>query len=283
MTVMTVDEALLNILEVDDEPIRRLTLDLLEAAERLTPAEVRYLVDTYYQVQEARKAAGNRLKAAERAGEPTLLLDHFHENLRTVEGQIKRAMLAWAPQYRPGRWMLDQYGIGPVLASGFLAHLDIEQAPTVGHFWAFAGLDPTRRWERGQRRPHNATLKVLCWRLGDCVKKFSGNPRCVYGQLYRRRKALEVERNERLMFADQAAESLRRERLTDRQRAWYEKGMLPPARIDLRAMRWAVKVFLAHLHHVMWEDRYGTPPPRPYVLDRLGHTTFIAPPGWPRE
>jgi hypothetical protein len=280
---MTVDEALLNILEVEEEPIRRLTLDLLEAAERLTPAEVRYLVDTYYQVQETRKAAGNRMHAAERSAEPALLMGHFHENLKTVEGQIKRVMLAWAQQYRPGRWMLDQYGIGPVLASGFLAHLDVEQAPTAGHFWAFAGLDPTRRWERGQKRPHNAVLKTLCWKAADSFKKFSAHPSCLYGHLYRQRKELEVERNERGLYAEQAQEALQRTGLTSGQRDWYEKGMLPPARIDLRAMRWAVKIFLSHLHHVMYEDRYGTPPPRPYVLDRLGHTTFIAPPGWPRE
>lgn len=52
----------------------------------------------------------------------------------------------------------------------------------------------------------------------------------------------------------------------------------PPA--HSRAKRWAVKLFLAHYHHVAWSLATGTPPPKPYVISVLGHADFIAPPNF---
>jgi hypothetical protein len=57
--------------------------------------------------------------------------------------------------------------------------------------------------------------------------------------------------------------------------------MLPPARIHRRAVRYAVKLFLAHYHHVAYEVEFGEPPPKPYVIEHLGHVDFIGPPNWP--
>ncbi len=58
--------------------------------------------------------------------------------------------------------------------------------------------------------------------------------------------------------------------------------MLPPAeRIQLRAQRYAVKLFLAHLHHVWHEIAFGTPPPKPFVIEHMGRAHYIAPPNWP--
>ena len=269
------------------EPIRRLSRDLLDAARELSHAEVRYIVDGYYQIQEYRKAAANQVRAAQKAGEPARLLLWLRDQAAIIEGQIKRAMQEWAESRRVGCWCLSQVGVGPVLTAGLLAHIDIEKAPTVGKIWRFAGLDPTLRWEKGQKRPYNADLKVLCWRLGDSFVKHSGRPECYYGHAYRRRKEVELERNEQGMFREQAEEALenwrrgRRRKMSQHERSYYEAGKLPPGRIDLRARRWAVKLFLAHLHHVLWEDRYGEPPPKPYVIDRLGHTSYLGPPGWP--
>jgi len=58
-------------------------------------------------------------------------------------------------------------------------------------------------------------------------------------------------------------------------------GKLPPAHIHARVKRWAVKLFLAHYHHVAWTLAIGAPPPKPYVIAVLGHADFIAPPNFP--
>jgi hypothetical protein len=94
-----------------------------------------------------------------------------------------------------GRWLMGVYGIGPIIASGLLAHIDIRKAPTVGHIWAFAGLDPTKKWLPKTRRPWNAELRTICWKAGQSFMKFSGREKCYYGKLYLERKEYETRNN----------------------------------------------------------------------------------------
>jgi hypothetical protein len=205
-----------------------------------------------------------------------LLAQRMAETERMIAAGLKR----YADAHVPGVWAQSICGIGPVLSAGLLAHIDIEKAPTVGHIWRFAGLDPTVRWEKGEKRPWNARLKVLCWKIGDSFVKQSGRDRDIYGKVYRARKALETERNESGLFADQAAATLAAKQFRDETRKRYESGRLPDGRIDLRARRYAVKLFLSHYHHVAYECRYGEPPPKPYVLEHGGHAHFLRPPHW---
>lgn len=262
------------------DSVARLTKDLRVAARTLTVAEARYLVDAYYTMQDQRIRASNQVRALSASGEPHEVIRWFEDNAGLLERNVRAALAVFAQAQPVGAWALSQYGVGPVLTAGLLAHIDIERAPTVGHIWRFAGLDPTVEWRAGQKRPWNGQLKVICWKLGESFKKFSGHPECVYGQLYRARKAVEVERNVAGLFADQAAATLAK-RPGHKQKAIYATGRLPDGRLDLRAMRWAVKIFLAHFHHVAYESRYGTPPPKPYVIGILGHAGYIGPPEWP--
>jgi LAGLIDADG-like domain/Transposase IS116/IS110/IS902 family len=121
-----------------------------------------------------------------------------------------------------------------------------------------------------------------CWKLGDSFVKQKGRESDVYGKVYAERKAWELERNERGLYAAQAAASLAEKRITDKDlKATYEAGKLPLGRIELRARRYAVKLFLSHFHWVSYQAHFGTPPPKPFVIERLGHAHFIAPPNWP--
>jgi len=113
--------------------------------------------------------------------------------------------------------------------------------------------------------------------------KTSGHEDGFYGRLYLARKRVEQQHNEAGQFACQAREKLERFKIgsdTDA-RKWYEQGKLPPAQIHARAKRWAVKIFLAHYHHVAWVAATGTEPPKPYVITILGHDGFIVPPNFP--
>ena len=129
------------------------------------------------------------------------------------------------------------------------------------------------------KRPWNADLKVLCWRAGDSFVKVSGRDDAFYGQVYRERKELEVERNKAGLFVDQAKESLATRNIKDKKlKATYEAGFLPAGRIDLRARRYAVKLFLAHYHEVAFRAEFGKEPPLPYPIAYLGHVHKIDPP-----
>lgn len=264
----------------DMEPIERLNRDLMRAMSDIGVDEARYLVDSYYQIQDYRKASNNQGRALERSDEPHGVVGWLGSQMNAVEGQLKRALGEWAAQQPAGAWAQSIVGIGPVLSAGLLAHIDITKAPTVGHIWRFAGLDPTVRWEKGQKRPWNAALKVLSWKIGQSFVKVSGNERDVYGKIYLARKARETEMNDALAFSDQAERKLATTRIGKDTEAYkaYSGGKLPPSHIHARAERYAVKLFLSHFHEAAYFAHYQTLPPKPYVITHLQHAHYIAPP-----
>lgn len=143
-------------------PLARVKRDLLVAAATMGDEEAKFSVQLYYQIQDFRKAAANQERALEATEEPATFLDWAHVSLEYIETQIRNALGRYAKGHPVGQWSLSITGIGPVISAGLLAHIDIERAPTVGHIWRFAGLDPTVTWNKGEKRPWNADLKVLC-------------------------------------------------------------------------------------------------------------------------
>jgi hypothetical protein len=257
---------------------------LRDIAKGLTADQARWLVDYYYSVQDYRIQAHGQVRAVRQQADDGAidLFVPLAVRMEEIEKDIRAALDTYSDQHVPGLWAKSITGVGPVIAAGLLAHIDIERAPTVGHIWSFAGLNPQAKWEKGQKRPWNASLKVLCWKIGDSFVKNKGRESDIYGKVYAERKALEVERNDGGQFAEQAQQALDSRNIRDAGlKATYASGRLPDGRIDLRARRYAVKLFLAHYHHVAFEDRFGTPPPKPYVIEHGGHTHFIAPPNWP--
>lgn len=266
------------------EPLVRLSRDLKAAAATLSHQEARYLVDAYYQMQENRIRADGQIRAMIETEEPHDVLRWLSLNAAVLERNIKAALGKYATAHVVGQWSQSICGIGPVLSAGLLANIDITKAPTVGHIWRFAGLDPTVRWEKGEKRPWNASLKTLCWKIGESFVKVSGREEDVYGKLYLQRKAQEQARNEAGELSDQAAHKLATVRIgkkTDA-RKHYEAGHLPPAHVHARAKRWAVKLFLSHWHQVAYRAHYGVDAPKPYVLTPAGgHAHVIDVPHWP--
>lgn len=166
------------------------------------------------------------------------------------------------------------------------------------------------------RRPWNARLKVLCWKMGQSFMKTHNSPNAFYGHIYADRKRLEVERNLAGMFRDQAdlaietrkigsgtatykwysgsltpemaaqiaaAPAERREGLTLKLAGKPGSGvaMLPPARIDLRAQRIPVKLFLSHYWEVAWMENTGQSGIEPWIIQYGDHHDLIPVPGWP--
>lgn len=262
------------------EPIQKLTKDLREAAITLSKDEARFLVDAYYSMQEDRIRSAAQTRALSESGEPHSVVKWLADQSNTLESQIKNALEKFAKHDPVGEWLLSIVGIGPVISAGLLAHIDITKAPTVGHIWRFAGLDPTMKWEKKQKRPWNAALKVICWKAGESFVKTSNHENSVYGPIYRQRKERETEKNERGDYADQAAAILQGKKIGKETEAYkaYSAGKLPPAHIHARACRYAVKLFLSHLHEKMYWNHYGAAPPFPYPIAILGHAHRIASP-----
>lgn len=324
------------------EPVQRLKRDIAQAAATLDKQEARYLVDAYYAIQDKRKAVHNQVRALGEAKEPNSVLVWLGQQDETLEAQIKRALEKWVMASPLGQWSQSICGIGPVISAGLMAHIDIKEAPTVGHIWNFAGLgfstwlgrekavqavaqslnknendfeatvqemalatgmraETIRRFASTNkegavtpitkesltravaRRPWNANLKTLCWKIGESFVKVSNRPQDYYGKIYQQRKALEKARNERGEYADQATTKLEKFKIgkTTEAYAQYSTGHLPDAHIHERAKRYAVKLFLAHWHHVAFVLEFKTDPPKPYPIAYLGHVDFISPPNFP--
>jgi hypothetical protein len=300
-------------------PVERLSRDMRVAAQIMSLDQVRFLVDAYYTMQRNRIRSENQVRnmVDGEEPEPHQVIEWLAKQNRTLEEQVKGALDRYSMASDVGRWSRAQKGIGPVLAAGLIAHIDAASRETVGHIWSFAGLlDPRdQTWEKGQKRPWNARLKTLCWKIGQSFVKVSGYEDAHYGHLYQGRKRYEWEGNVAGRYGDQAEAKLRANRFGAETDAlvWYsgrlsadaavkylaapaearqgllkklagDPGsgvpMLPPARIELRSQRVAVKMFLSHWHHVAYVAAHGREPPKPYVITQLGHADYVPPPLW---
>lgn len=255
------------------EPLSRMTRDIRAAAATLSDDEARWLVDTYYDIQSNRIRDNARVRELSKTGEPHSIMIWLAGGNAMLEQQIKGALGKFIEAHPLGPWLLETRGVGPVIAAGMVAHIDIRRAQSPSAVWRFAGLDPTAEWKKGQKRPHNAALKRLCWLLGESFVKVGKGP---YNELYASRKALETQRNERGDNAQRAAEQLAAKNYskgTEARKA-LEDGKLPLAQIHLRAQRYAVKIFLAHLWQE-WREIEGLPTASPWVIQHGGHVHMI--------
>jgi hypothetical protein len=277
---MTETTAATTIDAMSDPLIERLSRDVREAATLLSANEARYLVEMYYDLQGYRIDTQQRIRKLVEADAPLRTLNFVFRQVERVEHVCAQALDAYSEAKPLGRWARSIHGIGPKIAAGMLAHIDLSRTQTAGQLWAFAGLDPTKEWKKGEKRPWNARLKRLCWIIGESFVKVSGNEDAFYGRIYRERKELETAKNAAGDYADQAAQVLDRKRFradTDARKA-YEAGILPKAHIHARAKRYAVKLFLAHYFEIGCKLD-GRTAPAPYAVAHLGHAHYIAPPG----
>jgi len=288
--------------------VKKMDKDLKVALSNIGPEEARLLVDWYYQVQEFRKAATNQTRAAADQAEPMEHHSWLSEQFTTLENQIKLALDKYSQNQPIGAAVRKVIGIGPVIAAGLIAHIDITKAPTAGAIWRYAGMDPTSVWEKGKRRPWNAALKVLCYKIGESFVKTQNKDTDTYGHVYAARKKQEWERNLSGDLSGQATALLSAKNIGKSTIAykWYSGAvstswakafiaggkpfppalpaealdpndttrvpMLPPAHIHSRARRYAVKLFLSDYHYAAYRITLGKDAPVPYVLEHVpGH------------
>jgi hypothetical protein len=262
------------------EAIQKLSRDLRNAAKTLGVREARYFVNTYYDLQDYRIASANQQRKLLEGEEPSEFIGWLNANLEVLENQIKVVLDKWSGAQPMGVWARNVCGVGPVISSGLLANIDIARAPTVGHIWRFAGLDPTDKWTKGEKRPWNANLKRLCWLIGESFVKVSSNVKDTYGKLYLQRKEYERVKNENGDYAPLAAARLAQDRARKRKLdpgliAIFESGKLPAAALHERSKRWAVKLFLAHWFEEAYRLHHGEEPPKPYPIQHMGHAHLI--------
>jgi len=142
------DEAQLDMMDWVGSLMKKLNKDVSIIDPNMTTDEVRMLVDIYYQLQGDRKATANRKRSADQGvdDQPPIVIQWLVTQYGMLEKYIKNQLGKYAETNPTGQWAMSIPGIGPVVAAGLIAHIDMAKAKTPGHIWSFAGLDPRTKW-----------------------------------------------------------------------------------------------------------------------------------------
>jgi hypothetical protein len=239
--------------------------------------EIGEMVELYYDSQHLRIQHANK----ERTEAPSELAEWLDFWAHAGESVISGALKRWIESDdspAETKWAFDQIGIGPVIAAGLAAHIDVSKADSISAVWKFAGQSPGYdRKTKGIKLPYNARLKVLCWKMSQSFIKVSGKDGATYGQFYVQFKAEEVRKNEAGLNTEAAKRELASKKITDKKtKEVLQSGRLIDGHVHARAARRTVKLFLAHYYVVAREAR-GLPVRRPYAETILGHNGIIEP------
>ncbi len=131
----------------------------------------------------------------------------------------------------------------------------------------------TQEWAEEKKLSNDEKMSRLCREEFMYVRRY-----------YNERKKQEVE-NERGTYKEKALGMLRKADdngwgISPEQRAIWGSGKLQPKGLDLRAMRYATRLFLNHFFFVGRTLYYGEAP-KPWVIEHGGHTHYIPAPNFP--
>lgn len=293
------------------ETVERMAKDIARSSQTLGPKQARFLVDSYYSMQEWRIATQAKTRMLLKNEEPSMVMEYTRDQMETLEKQVARALHYYVESEPFGVWMTSIMGIGPVIAAGLLSSVDWPGTNVAPKLWSYAGLNPSSKWEKGKKRPWNAFLKTLCYKVGESFVKVQNKPEDFYGKWYAYRKGYEWRRNLSGELADQAERKMREMPVDSTTNAylWYTGRispdwakhqiaaqkpfplnlpkeamldtpgipLLPPAHIHSRARRYAVKMFLSHCVEVSNWLNHGQLGPMIYIIAKENHADYIYP------
>lgn len=246
-------------------------IDKLIKAYDLETKDIADAVELYYDAQKLRIMHANK-ERTEGEGELKSWFSHWLAiGEKVISGKLEK-WVASDKSPEEAKWARDQWGIGPIIASGLAANIDVERAKSISALWKYAGQAPGYdRKVKGVTLAYNVRLKTLCWKLGESFVKVSGKEDATYGKLYTKFKVEEIDRNNTGRYHKQAEIELRTKMITDSEtKKCLESGKLTNGHLHSRAKRRAVKIFLSDYWTVARRAR-GLIVTEPYAIAILGH------------
>lgn len=142
----TDDEFSTKELELAIQGMASISKQVKEDMVKIDKRQLRYFVDAYYQAQSDRITKDSQLRSVLQGyddGEDhsNLAMKWLANNKRNEEEQIKKMLDAYTSSDPIGKWIKSVTGIGPVMASAFLAYFDISKCQYAGQFLSYAGLN----------------------------------------------------------------------------------------------------------------------------------------------
>lgn len=185
-------------------------------------------------------------------------------NIEKDEAKIKKQMeehLKLFPVYN--NFISKIKGVGPIIASQLLAHIDIKKAHNTSALIKYCGLGVTDgkadSKHAGKTLNYNPELKTIC--LGHLGESLIKQNDAKYRMIYDNTKKKYIER-----YGDAA--------ITPAKAGDKKADNWNKMRVHLTARRVMVKQFLSDLWS-QWRKSEGLEISYPYALSVLGHTTYI--------
>jgi hypothetical protein len=141
--------------------------------------DLKLLTRLFYEAQDQRKAAGNRVSDYERLGIPVPVARQALDDAKEYEEHLKRrirAMLKVNLFYNA--WLKHVKGIGPLLAASLMSEMGSPtKFDTVSALWSYCGLDvrdgQARRRRKGEQANWNPMLKNTAWKIATSFVRTS--------------------------------------------------------------------------------------------------------------
>ena len=136
------------VVDFDLEPFLKVNETAREAVKKglVGKDEIRFLVDAFYQLQGDRIRTTNQLRSLKDRNLESAIINWFANYQDQSERNLAKILSIYVDSQELGQWLSSILGIGPLISAGLMAYIDIEKAPTVGHIWRYAGLDPSSKW-----------------------------------------------------------------------------------------------------------------------------------------
>lgn len=128
--------------------------------ENISRAEIKTLVNLFYQMQDIRKQLTEQIRSIDAAKSSTgennevnvMVLQWALKNMAATEKGLEDSLKLICMSDPVGRWLLKITGIGPVLAAGCLCYFDISNTNYATQFHSYAGLNDNNRPWLGRKK-----------------------------------------------------------------------------------------------------------------------------------
>jgi hypothetical protein len=169
---------------------------------KFSPKTIKFAIGRYYQIQKNRITMSFQIMSLKQQKEDTTALETIYDNFVSIEKAIGTLLAEIVKKHKMWEYLQGVKGIGPILAAGLLAHLDVHRADHVSGFWKICGLSVAEDGRALSRRKEHLIemtykdsagkeqtrmgiafdpfLKTLCYKIGESFVKSKGIYRALY-------------------------------------------------------------------------------------------------------
>jgi hypothetical protein len=273
--------------------VTNLPKDIREAATNLDKGNCRTLVRFYYITQGTRIQMQNQhaayLRISEEMGvEPKVEAHEFLlSQVAKLEVIIKNILDVFTRNVDICVWARTNSGIGPVIAAGIYAYVDIEKAQSAASIYKYSGMAANQEGRvKGAKINYNPEMKRLMWLIGQGFNRLNVDKEAsYYKRIYADRKAYAKSLNDSGAYAEKAKKLLTDKKWADNVTSEkLKEGKLSDGHLHNQSLRYASKRFISHWFQVYWEMHFNKPIPAPWqfthAVEGMKHVHFEAPPLW---